>query len=74
VLCRDDLPPHKDGTLLSHGHMHMLAVGTEDGMIYINPGSAARPKEGKPNSSLIYEDGGFVIKTLNGEAIRTHRI
>ena len=43
-------------------------------MTYINPGSAALPKEGNPKSYMTYEGGEFAIKTLNGEVIRTHRI
>lgn len=68
------LPPHKDGDLLIHGHTHVLTVQQADGMTYINPGSAALPKEGNPKSYMTYEGGEFAIKTLNGEVIRTHRI
>ncbi|MED9820647.1 MAG: phosphodiesterase [Christensenellales bacterium] len=68
------LPPHKTGDLLIHGHTHVLTVQQADGMTYINPGSAALPKEGNPKSYMVYENGVFSIKTLEGEVIRTHSI
>ena len=37
----DNLPPHKPGDLLIHGHTHVLTVQEKDGVTYINPGSAA---------------------------------
>lgn len=70
----DCLPPHKPGDLLIHGHTHVLTVQEKDGMTYINPGSAALPKEGNPKSYMIYEQGVFTIKTLDGAPILTHRI
>ena len=68
------LPPHKPGDLLIHGHTHVPAVQQADGMTYINPGSAALPKEGNPKSYMIYDRGVFTIKTLDGETIREHAI
>jgi len=70
----DCLPPHKDGDLLIHGHTHVLTVQKKDGMTYINPGSAALPKEENPKSYMVYENGVFTIKTLEGETILEHRI
>lgn len=70
----DCLPPHKPGDLLIHGHTHVLTVQHKDGMTYINPGSAALPKENNPKSYMVYEDGVFTIKTLEGETILTHHI
>ena len=70
----DNLPPHKPGDLLIHGHTHVLTVQEKDGVTYINPGSAALPKENHPKSYMIYENGVFAIKTLTGDAILTHTI
>ena len=66
----DRLPPHKEGDLLIHGHTHVHGVWQQADYTYINPGSAALPKEGQPKSYMIYEDGLFVIKQLEtGEEI-----
>ena len=70
----DNLPPHKPGDLLIHGHTHVLTVQEKDGMTYINPGSAALPKEDHPKSYMIYENGMFTIKTLTGDVILTHTL
>lgn len=70
----DNLPPHKQGDLLIHGHTHVHTVQEKDGMTYINPGSAALPKENQPKSYMIYERGVFTLKTLDGEIIMTHRL
>ena len=70
----DQLPPHKDGDLLIHGHTHVLCVKEKDGVTYINPGSAALPKENNPKSYMVYEDGVFEIKTLDGEVILSYSL
>ena len=69
----ENLPPHKPGDLLIHGHTHVLGVWPAGGMTYINPGSAALPKENNPKSFMLYEDGVFTIRTLENEIIRTFR-
>ena len=43
-------------------------------MTYINPGSAALPKEGNPRSYMVYDKGVFEIKTLDGEVILRHAL
>ena len=70
----DNLPPHKPGDLLIHGHTHVHTVIEKDGMTYINPGSAALPKENQPKTYMVYENGVFTIKTLDGESVLMHSI
>lgn len=70
----DALPPHKEGDLLIHGHTHLPVVERAHGVTYINPGSAALPKDGNPKSYMVYESGLFEIKTLAGEVFKTHRL
>ena len=57
-------PPHKKGDILIHGHTHVHGVWQEADYTYINPGSAALPKENQPRSYMVYEDGVFLIKQL----------
>ena len=68
------LPPHKKGDLLIHGHTHVLCVREQDDVVYINPGSAALPKEGNPKSYMIYDAGVITIKTLEGEEILSYAL
>lgn len=57
-------PPHSPGDVLIHGHTHVHGVWPQGDYTYINPGSAALPKEGQPKSYMVYEDGVFTIKAL----------
>ena len=57
-------PPHKKGDILIHGHTHVHGVWQQKDYTYINPGSAALPKENQPRSYMVYEDGLFAIKQL----------
>ncbi|MFV0350699.1 MAG: phosphodiesterase [Oscillospiraceae bacterium] len=52
------------------GHTH---IGTEqqyEGYVYLNPGSLALPKDGH-HSYMIYENGSFTRKNLDGEVLGT---
>ncbi len=68
-------PPLGTGDLLIHGHTHVLAVtpfGNEN--YYLNPGSVTLPKEGNPRTYMLYEDGVFSIRTLDGKELLRHEI
>ena len=63
-------PPLAHGDLLIHGHTHVKCfTNFGDGNIYINPGSVSLPKENNPRTYMVYEDGVFEIKTLDGEIV-----
>ena len=67
-------PPHKAGDVLIHGHTHVHGVWQQEDYTYINPGSAALPKEGQPKSYMVFEDGLFEIKALEtGETLMSWR-
>ena len=70
------LPPLKDGDILLNGHTHIPACGERlsmDGRTYwyLNPGSVSIPKEGSARSYMIWEDGEFIWKNLEGEEYMT---
>ena len=51
----------------THGHHYNVpACICENGMWYINPGSVSIPKENSPHSYMIYEDGSFIWKDIEG--------
>ena len=63
-------PPLRRGEILLHGHTHVLcATPFGDGNWYINPGSAALPKEGNPRTYAVYENRAFTVKTLDGAVV-----
>lgn len=65
-------PPYRHGDVLIHGHTHVHAVETSDGLTYINPGSAALPKEEQPKSymTLDWDAGVFEIKDFGGAVLK----
>ena len=63
-------PPLREGEILLHGHTH-IPVCTEFGNknFYLNPGSAAIPKENNPRTYMVYENRTFTLKDLSGGVI-----
>lgn len=66
---KDKLPMLKKGDLLIHGHTHIQAMEDCGDFTNINPGSVSIPKAGNQHSYMMYEDGTFTIKNLDGEEI-----
>jgi putative phosphoesterase len=64
----DNPPPHQPGDVLINGHFHVYAGKQVADFHYVNPGSAALPKENQQKSYMIYEDGIFIMKTLEDGA------
>lgn len=54
------------GDVLLHGHTHVPAKDRSPGFWYLNPGSAAIPKENSPQSCVTLENGVFRWITLEG--------
>ena len=67
----DRLPPLHAGEILLQGHTHVPLCMERAGIMCLNPGSAAIPKEGSPHSCMTLEDGVFRwIDLDNGEEYR----
>lgn len=64
-----NLPPLKAGDVLLHGHTHVQAMEDRGDYVYLNPGSVSIPKNGNENSYMIYENGRFIIKNIEGSEI-----
>lgn len=63
-------PALKRGDILLHGHTHILKIEEfGNGNTYINPGSAALPKNGNPRTYMIYENRKFIIKEFSGNTV-----
>ena len=69
VYNKEHLPMLKKGDLLIHGHTHVQAMEDCGDFMYINPGSVSIPKNGNQHSYMMYEDGRFSIRNLDGEEI-----
>ncbi len=65
----DSLPPLKTGDALICGHTHILRAAQINGIHCLNVGSVTFPKENNPHSYMVYENGSFTIKDMDGTAI-----
>ena len=74
VFHENHLPMLNKGDILLHGHTHVPVCREHEDYIYMNPGSVSIPKEGSAHSYMIYEDGTFTWKSLDGEAYMEHQI
>ena len=63
-------PALRKGEILLHGHTHVLTC-TEFGEenFYLNPGSAAIPKENNPRTYMVYENRTFTVKDFSGNTV-----
>lgn len=66
----EKMPPLKKGSVFISGHTHipLCRYAAESEILFLNPGSVSIPKGGSENSYLIFENGEFLFKTLDGEA------
>lgn len=70
----EHLPPLLPGDILLHGHTHIPAcVPFGDGNFYLNPGSAALPKQNFPKSYMVFDSGVFSVKDFDGNLLFSHR-
>lgn len=67
VFNENHLPMLKTGDILLHGHTHVPVCREHTSCVYMNPGSVSIPKEGSSHSYMIYEDGRFAWKDLDGK-------
>ena len=70
IYNEEHLPPLKPGDILLHGHTHIPACREHGTYTYLNPGSVSIPKEGSHRGYMIYEDGVFTWKDLEGNVMQ----
>lgn len=67
-----NLPKLNKNDILLHGHTHVPCFMSVDGLWVINPGSVSIPKNGSDNSYMIFENGKFTLKNLDGNIISVY--
>ncbi len=65
----NNLPPVNVGDVIISGHTHVPRAVENGGIIFLNPGSAALPKENFEKSYMIYENKKFTVKDFDGNVI-----
>ena len=61
-----NLPSLQKGDILLNGHTHVPKCVEHPDYIYMNPGSVSIPKEESWHGYMIYENGKFIWKNLQG--------
>lgn len=63
------LPPIQPTDILMNGHTHVYRDEQLEWCRYINPGSVSLPKENCVNSYMVYENGMFTLKDMDGNLL-----
>ena len=74
IFNKEHLPPLNKGDILLHGHTHIPVCEQYDNFTYINPGSVSIPKENSHHGYMIFEDGVFYWRDLDGNVINEYKI
>ncbi len=70
VYNEENLPPLSTGDILLHGHTHIPKCVEHDGYICMNPGSVSIPKENSHHGYMIYQNGAFFWRDLEGNTVK----
>ncbi|MCI5722415.1 MAG: phosphodiesterase [Erysipelotrichaceae bacterium] len=65
IYSPDKLPPLNTGAAFLSGHTHIPTTTNRDGILLLNPGSIALPKQNHPQTYAILDENGFTIYTLD---------
>ena len=68
------LPEFKAGDVVVYGHIHYQVAEEMDGVTFINPGSVSIPKKNSKHAYLVFEDGVFAFKDLDGKEFKEYKI
>ena len=71
VFNEENLPNFNAGDVLIHGHTHVRAAANRGDYFFLNPGSMALPKGDGIHSYMVYEDGVFTTKDMDGAVLET---
>ena len=66
--------PVCDKDIILSGHTHVPDCRQVNGVYYLNPGSVALPKQNSPHSYMLYENGIFLWKDMEGKTFNTLKL
>lgn len=70
----EHLPALQKGDVFMHGHTHLHEAADRGAYYFCNPGSLALPKGDGKHTYLLYEDGVFTMREIDGGALETLRL
>ena len=65
-----DVPPLNKGDVYITGHTH-VPLKENCGYLHLNPGSVSLPKENSAHGYILFDNGTFYFKTLDGDVYDT---
>ncbi len=68
----EDLPPLSKGDIVAYGHFHTGVIEQRDGIIYLNPGSIALPKD--EHSYAVLDDESITVKSVDARTLITLKL
>lgn len=68
------LPKLRKGDILLHGHTHIPTFESVSGVYVVNPGSVSIPKADSEHSYMVFENGEFTRKTLEGDTLSKDKV
>ena len=65
----DNMTQLNKGDAVISGHTHLYRCEEKDGIYIVNTGSVSLPKGGNPKTYVIYDNGSFFVKDMNGNVL-----
>lgn len=66
--------PEYHGDIFMQGHTHVPTLLKENNIVYVNPGSIGKTRNGSCASYAIFDDEKMIIKTLDDKIIKEMKI
>ena len=66
--------PKKNIDVLVYGHFHTGFIKSQDGILFLNPGSISLPKENTKHSYIIWNDDKIYLKDIDGTVIQSKNL
>jgi len=74
IFSPDNLPPMRKGDVFISGHIHVPVCEEKNGVLCLNPGSVSIPKEDSTYSYLLFDEGLFQWKDMDGRVYKEYRL
>ncbi len=74
IYNEENLPPLQRGDALVFGHIHLPLAKAAADNYFLNPGSAALPKDGNPHSYAMLDEEVFTIYDFDGCTVAQIRL
>ena len=65
----ENMPNIRRGDAVISGHTHIYRAEEKDGVTYMNTGSVSLPKNGNMPTYVIYTDGQFQVRDMDGRCV-----